>query len=382
MADRTSIPLTVQTATPVSAFLKGRAMQMAYESEKLENDFRQMQLEELPKQAEFNRQRQAAEFQLKQEKVQQEQATTRAKGLYGALARASQSDDVLREVNAIAGAMGGQPIQGMAPEQARAEVEKMMRGMEVQYGFEPPVPPKDARPASVKEYEYAKTQGFAGSFMDWEVEQANLKRPVTNVNVTGSGMTPYQEAQIGIANKKLDAAASKQEKADKLAADKERESLTVNMGRLSVLRSEIDDASKLVSNLSAGPGSLTAGIPGVPARNLEAKLNTVKSNLGFDRLDQMRRESPTGGALGQVAVQEINYLQSVVASLDQGQSPEQLSKALKTVDNHYAVLEWAIREKLAGRQDAPRVDNELQYKALPTGSIYVDATDGKKRRKQ
>ena len=82
------------------------------------------------------------------------------------------------------------------------------------------------------------------------------------------------------------------------------------------------------------------------ARNLQAKLETVKANLGFDRLQQMRDNSPTGGALGAVAVQELTALQSTVASLDQLQSPPQLRNALDKIDRHYT--RWLDVMKQAG----------------------------------
>lgn len=49
----------------------------------------------------------------------------------------------------------------------------------------------------------------------------------------------------------------------------------------------------------------------------------------------MREASPTGGALGAVAVQELVALQSTVASLDQMQSPAELRGALDKIEKHY-----------------------------------------------
>lgn len=97
----------------------------------------------------------------------------------------------------------------------------------------------------------------------------------------------------------------------------------------------VGDAKKLVGFSTAGLGSWTASLPATDARDLAAKLETIKANLGFDRLQQMREASPTGGALGQVAVQELVALQSTVASLDQGQSPAQLRQSLDKVEQHY-----------------------------------------------
>jgi hypothetical protein len=38
-------------------------------------------------------------------------------------------------------------------------------------------------PNDVREYEYAKTQGFTGTFQDWATKMANLKAPKTNINL-------------------------------------------------------------------------------------------------------------------------------------------------------------------------------------------------------
>ena len=101
------------------------------------------------------------------------------------------------------------------------------------------------------------------------------------------------------------------------------------------VRSAVSDAKKLVGINTTGPGSILSKVPGTDARDLQAKLDTVKANLGFDRLQQMREMSPTGGALGAVAVQELIALQSTVASLDQAQSAKELKKSLEKIEGHY-----------------------------------------------
>jgi hypothetical protein len=111
----------------------------------------------------------------------------------------------------------------------------------------------------------------------------------------------------------------------------------------------IGDAKTLVGPTTAGFGALAANIPATDARNLQAKLETIKANLGFDRLQQMREESPTGGALGQVAVQELIALQSTVASLDQKQSPTQLAASLDKAEKHYK--RWLEVVESAGKQN-------------------------------
>lgn len=113
--------------------------------------------------------------------------------------------------------------------------------------------------------------------------------------------------------------------------------------------SAVSDAKKLVGINTTGPGSMLSKVPGTDARDLQAKLDTVKANLGFDRLQQMREMSPTGGALGAVAVQELIALQSTVASLDQAQSAKELKKSLDKIEGHYN--KWL--ETVNGNASAP-----------------------------
>jgi hypothetical protein len=79
------------------------------------------------------------------------------------------------------------------------------------------------------------------------------------------------------------------------------------------------------------PGQMTKGIGGTPGHNLEQTLATVKANIGFDRLQEMRDNSPTGGALGQVSEMENRLLQAVWGSLEQSQSEDQLISNLEKV---------------------------------------------------
>lgn len=123
-------------------------------------------------------------------------------------------------------------------------------------------------------------------------------------------------------------------KAGELGAKAEQRAAAAELSAGNVLGA-VGDAKGLVGPTTTGLGASMAAIPGTDARNLQAKLETVKANLGFDRLQQMREMSPTGGALGAVAVQELVALQSTVASLDQGQSPQELKKSLDKVERHY-----------------------------------------------
>lgn len=85
-------------------------------------------------------------------------------------------------------------------------------------------------------------------------------------------------------------------------------------------------------------GTLLQNVPGTNAYNVRALTDTIRANIGFERLEQMRQASPTGGALGQVTERELAFLQSVLGSLDQGQSQEQFERNLRRLNDEYTKI--------------------------------------------
>ncbi len=82
-------------------------------------------------------------------------------------------------------------------------------------------------------------------------------------------------------------------------------------------------------------GALTKWVPGSGAHDFGQVLETIKGNIGFDKLQSMRDASPTGGALGQVSTFELETLQAVFGSLQQSQSAGQLRYNLMRMQNVY-----------------------------------------------
>ena len=86
-----------------------------------------------------------------------------------------------------------------------------------------------------------------------------------------------------------------------------------------------------VSGWTTGAGSMLSGLPATDARNFKAELQTLKANIAFNELAQMRAASKTGGALGAVSDKESALLESVLGALDQAQSPQQFSAQLDQI---------------------------------------------------
>jgi hypothetical protein len=90
---------------------------------------------------------------------------------------------------------------------------------------------------------------------------------------------------------------------------------------------------------AAGFNSYFPTVHGGEAANFEAKLDALKSQIGFSVLQDMRQMSPTGGALGNVSNYENKILQNSLNSLDLAQSPAQLRRNLQSIRTYADKLE-------------------------------------------
>ena len=94
----------------------------------------------------------------------------------------------------------------------------------------------------------------------------------------------------------------------------------------------IENARTLLQNeTNAGWGGLLKDLPDSSQKALAEYLQTLRGNVGFERLQQMRNNSPTGGALGNVSDTEISLLQSVLGSLNQNNSASMLLETFDTI---------------------------------------------------
>ena len=123
------------------------------------------------------------------------------------------------------------------------------------------------------------------------------------------------------------------------AKSKEQKRLVSAFDKSEIISASIDKALPLITEKTTGAvGGITRAIPfteGTDAGSLAGYIDTIKSNIGFDQLQKMRTESPTGGALGQVAVKELDYLQAALGNLNPNLDSKVLKENLKAVQTHY-----------------------------------------------
>lgn len=145
----------------------------------------------------------------------------------------------------------------------------------------------------------------------------------------------------------------------------------------------IDNALNMITPFTAGAGAWARILPATPQRTLAGYLETVKANIGFDKLQQMRADSPTGGALGQVSDFENRLLQAVKGSLDQNLSPSVLKKNIERIkldlQNIRNDRNSAFKKdynSFIGKQQESQTSTQMQKlpegaKQAPDGKFYI-----------
>jgi hypothetical protein len=209
-------------------------------------------------------------------------------------------------------------------------------------------PTSDGRTAQIKNYEYWKSQGIP------DAEARKLARGGQTINIGGSDqkmgvipkgfsaipdqsnpsgyrLEPIPGGPAEIAEAKL--------RAEQTADLARRELSKETTGRAGgVVTEDISRALDIIDadpNLTTGIGAVLKNIPSTKAKSLSGLLETIKANIGFDRLQQMRDASKTGGALGAINKTEMDLLQAVLGNLDQALNADDLVFNLQRVNGAY-----------------------------------------------
>jgi hypothetical protein len=196
--------------------------------------------------------------------------------------------------------------------------------------------------ADIKNFNKAVEQGYPGSFFEY---QKALKSGSKQVNI-GSVPQDFIIATNELGEITMEVIpGSPTDKANKKAEEVKGEGAARKAIQSSVVIEDIGrltDAIKNDSFLDPASSSILAYIMENPLigsgkNRIDAVslATTIKSSIGFDRLQQMREESPTGGALGQVSELELVTLQATLGSLDLNQSKENILYNLERLEEIY-----------------------------------------------
>lgn len=158
-----------------------------------------------------------------------------------------------------------------------------------------------------------------------------------------------ERERIQLENARLSGQRTQQEMATADAAEQrriaeeqqaiEREAVSNNalLEQASMVADYINEAFTLADTAQSGwTSSVMAGVsPSGQNARYRRILQTIKSNIGFDKLMEMKRNSPTGGALGAVSERELSDLQATLGSLDAKASDDEIKSVLTKVHSVY-----------------------------------------------
>lgn len=274
-------------------------------------------------------------------------------------------------------------IAQMPPEAATQFLAQIM--------FREPAAPKVTD--DMTEYEYARSQGYGGSFQDWMIDNRRAGATQVNVGPTGvdygappkdmawlrnpdgtvrlddrgapmavvvSGSPTDQDRVKSIAD--MAGQAIEGAEAEAAAAETTMRTGSVVLEDIERVRDKIED-SPWYQPTAGFFGSILSNVAGTEAADVKALTTTIRANIGFDRLQAMRDASPTGGALGNVTVQELERLESVLGSLSQSQGEEQLLENIDRLNRIYS----DIMRKAAAYPNAAEFGFAVDIKDDPLG---------------
>lgn len=138
---------------------------------------------------------------------------------------------------------------------------------------------------------------------------------------------------------------------------------------------KIDDAIGKIDEIASNPGvsratgfmSYFPSIRGGNAKDAETAIESLKIQLGYNELQDMRQNSPTGGALGNVSDTEGRWLQNEIQSLALEQSDEAFKKHLGLIRKHMA----GVKDRLlqAYKADYENASRASGGPAAPQGQV-------------
>ena len=116
-----------------------------------------------------------------------------------------------------------------------------------------------------------------------------------------------------------------------------QDSVRILKDRASTITNTVDEVLPKVNGLTSGfGGTVLSKIPATESNDVRKTIQTIKSALSVEQLQQMRAASKNGASgFGQLSERELGVIETSIANLDQDQSPEQLAKNLNKIKTHF-----------------------------------------------
>lgn len=258
-----------------------------------------------------------------------------------------------------------------------------------------PAAPEKVTPTELmRNYEYAKTQGFAGSLFDYErklkeagrapATPATPSAPVAVVDpVTGKQVLVSREEAL---RGRMTPAAAMESLPPK-EIQKREAALPQATTAVTGFEKKTDSFVKDLATLRDHPGlsqitGIAAGrMPGITAegRAAQALYDKVVAKGGFQALQDLRDASKTGGALGNVSNQEGKQLTASFSAIDRRQDAADVRSALDQAIGDVQGARTRLREAYdmtysykGGEAPVPRSPSAAPA-AAPANAVNIDA---------
>ena len=178
--------------------------------------------------------------------------------------------------------------------------------------------PKPKEYSDIEGYKLAQNEGYEGTFIQYQLD---LKKAGRDSNVQlGSIPAGYEVITNKNGNIEMRVVPGGPADKEQILNDeaKVREQVRKQMKGNLVIKN-IALARQNINNPDTfmgfkipvtGFGAWLKDVPNTQAKGTAGMIATIKANIGFAELNDMRQASPTGGALGQVSNKEIDFLQS------------------------------------------------------------------------
>jgi hypothetical protein len=172
----------------------------------------------------------------------------------------------------------------------------------------------------------------------------------------------FQPPQSGPVVRDLPQSREAREEAEALASkERGRKAQQVRAGTTVV--QDLGRALDLVGEMAQGDGviganmrSVRSGVKGTPEARVIKFKESALSNVGLDTLQTMRENSPTGGALGQVPIQQQLRLEKVLGDLEIEQPVPDIEDNMRRVMNIYTDIMYGSPMERAAAVAEGRMD--------------------------
>ena len=231
-----------------------------------------------------------------------------------------------------------------------------------------PAPTKPG--AEIEKYNEAVKGGYEGSFFQYQMDLKKAGADKTTMMPTPAKGFQYQQDENGnwiatiIPGGSADLEIKERERASIQATINKQNDAAVVLKNVKLIREAILDPKEVLGfKISpVGFGAWLSDVPGTPAKGVKNMIKVIEANIGFGKLQAMREASPTGGALGQVSNIELDLLKSVIGSLEQSQSADDVLRVLNQIEQTFNMI-------VHGQITAPTTAEETEKDPDPLGIL-------------